>query len=319
VDEHRPDPRWVAPETTVGGLPRPSPPTIIVRDDEVVDAPPTPVALRPLTVSDVLDGAFAILRAQPAKVVLIAALFAVPIDLVSAFLQRGVLGGVGFASLFTADPGSEAFAAAEDDGGAGPVVASLLSYVGPSLVLPFIAAALAVLVAGWYGGRDITVGQALSAAGRSWWALLASWFLVHLLEGLAALACFVPMFFLMPMYVCVAPAIAIEGLGPIQAMRRSWRLAKRRYWATFGVALLTGVVASTLASVLPILPSTLALIIGLDWGWILLGVGTALTSLIVLPVVAGSAVLIYLDLRIRTEGLDLELDAQRAFGQLATR
>jgi hypothetical protein len=33
--------------------------------------------------------------------------------------------------------------------------------------------------------------------------------------------------------------------------------------------------------------------------------------------VAGSAVLIYLDLRIRTEGLDIELDAQRAFGQPA--
>jgi hypothetical protein len=314
VDEHRPDPGWIAPETTIDGLPRQPAPAIVVRDAEVPDALPAPVALRPLTIADVLDGAFAVLRAQPAKVVLIVAIFAVPIDLVSAFLQRGIFGGVGFGALFTADAGSEVWAAAEDDGGAGPVVATLLQYIGPSLILPFIAAALAALIAGWYGGRDLTAGQALAAAGRAWWALLASWLLVHLLEGVAALACVVPLFFVMPMFVCVAPAVALERLGPIQAMRRSWRLARRRYWATFGIAMLTGIVSSTLSSALPILPSTLALIIGLDTGWILLGLGTAATSLIVLPVVAGSAVLIYLDLRIRTEGLDLELDAQRVFG-----
>ncbi len=32
-----------------------------------------------------------------------------------------------------------------------------------------------------------------------------------------------------------------------------------------------------------------------------------------MPVVAGITVLIYLDLRVRTEGLDLELDAIEAF------
>jgi hypothetical protein len=318
VDEHRPDPGWIAPETTVG-LPRQPAPVIVVRDDEQRRALPAPVALRPLTIADILDGAFSVLRAQPAKVVLIVALFAVPIDLVSAFLQRGVFGGVGFASVFTTDPGSEALAAAEDDGGGGAVAATLLQYLGPSLILPFIAAALAVLIAGWYGGRDLTAGQALGAAGRAWWPLLASWVIVHLAEGVAALACFVPLFFVMPMFVCVAPAIALERLGPIQAVRRSWRLARRRYWATFGIAMLTGVVSYTLSSVLPLLPTILAAIIGLEWGWILLGLGTAATSLIVLPVVAGSAVLIYLDLRIRTEGLDLELDAQRVFGVAADR
>ena len=37
------------------------------------------------------------------------------------------------------------------------------------------------------------------------------------------------------------------------------------------------------------------------------------TQLVTIPVVAGITVLIYLDLRVRTEGLDLELDAIEAF------
>jgi hypothetical protein len=317
VDEDRPAAGWTAPEAGAEATPRPPARGPAAPAAATAAPPAAPVALAPLTVADVLDGAFAVLRAQPAKVMLIAALFVVPIDLVSSFLQRGVLGGLGIGSLFTSDPSSEALAAAQEDGGGGAALASLLQLVGPSLVLPFVAAALAVLVAGWYGGRDLTLGEALGAAGRSWWPLLASWVLVHLAEGAAALACLVPMFFIMPMYVCVAPAIAIERLGPVQAMRRSWRLARRRYWATFGMAMLTGVVASMLSSALPTLPSVLALIVGLESGWVLLGLGSALTSLIVLPMVAGSAVLIYLDLRIRTEGLDIELDAQRAFGPAA--
>jgi hypothetical protein len=46
---------------------------------------------------------------------------------------------------------------------------------------------------------------------------------------------------------------------------------------------------------------------------VLPAVVSILTQLVTLPVVAGITVLIYLDLRVRTEGLDLELDALAAF------
>jgi hypothetical protein len=289
--------------------PRPAP--VVARDVPLGVGPPVPLALRPFTAADILDGAFAVIRAAPAKVLTIAAVFAVPIQLVVAFLQRDLLGGVGLAELFT-DPSSEAIAAAENDGTSG--WATLVSLVGPSLVLPFVAAALAGLVAGWYGGRDSSLGEVLATVGRRWWALLASWALVHAFEAAAIVAFCVGPLFVMPLFVCVAPVIGIEGVGPVDAMRRSWRLARRRYWPTFGMALLTGFVASTLTQALSFAPQMLGLLIGLDVGWILLGMGAALASLLVMPMVAASSVLIYLDLRIRTEGLDLELDVQRLYG-----
>src|SRR3546814_12414872 len=65
---------------------------------------------------------------------------------------------------------------------------------------------------------------------------------------------------------------------------------------------------------LGLLPTVLALVVGTDgFGWVLLAASGVLTSLITMPVVAGATVLVYLDLRVRTEGLDLELRAPEAF------
>jgi hypothetical protein len=44
-----------------------------------------------------------------------------------------------------------------------------------------------------------------------------------------------------------------------------------------------------------------------DWGWIVDAVFTAGSGLITVPFVAGVATLLYFDLRVRSEGLDLEL------------
>jgi hypothetical protein len=57
-----------------------------------------------------------------------------------------------------------------------------------------------------------------------------------------------------------------------------------------------------------------SLLVGTDGlGWVLTAASGILTSLITMPVVAATTVLIYLDLRVRTEGLDLELDATEVF------
>src|SRR5690606_29838296 len=59
-----------------------------------------------------------------------------------------------------------------------------------------------------------------------------------------------------------------------------------------------------------LLPTLLALLVGTDGaGWVLIAVANVLGSLLTMPVVAAATVLVYLDLRVRTEGLDLELEA----------
>jgi hypothetical protein len=141
---------------------------------------------------------------------------------------------------------------------------------------------------------------------RRSWALLASFVLVHLLELVAAVACLLPALAVMALFVVVAPAIVIEGLGPIQGMRRSVRLVRGRFWATLGIALLAGVLSSIVSAAISVPFTVVAALLG-EHGWLVLAVGSTLAGLVARPIVAIVATLQYYDARIRTEGYDLEV------------
>ncbi len=133
--------------------------------------------------------------------------------------------------------------------------------------------------------------------------------MVHVLEIVAGVACILPGLLVMALFVAVAPAIVVEELGPIQGMRRSARLVRPRLWAVLGIALVSGILAQILGSVLGFIPQMAALLIGLRWGWILLAAGGILTGVVITPFVAIVATLVYFDGRIRHEGLDLAMMA----------
>ena len=293
-----------------------------------------PLPLHPMTVSDVLDGAFKLLKANARTVVTIAAIFMVPIQSLAAFLQRDLLGGRGFFDVIN-DPSTAR--AAQDSGDNGQALAGLLSFIATVLVLPFVAGAISRVVASSYLGEQLTPGPALRATGRRWWALISSWFLVHLLEfsglivavavivvvaatsagaagvfvavviGLAALP--VALMF-MTLFVATAPAIVVEELGPVQGMRRSARLMRRRFWGVLGIALLGGFLANILGQILGGVFSFAGLAVGTGrGGWLLIAVGGILSSLITTPLVAIISTLVYFDGRIRHEGFDLQVIA----------
>ncbi len=264
-----------------------------------------------MTASDILDGAFAILKAAPATIVAFTAVFAVPVQIAAGWLQRDLLGG---SSIFELVEEGDRSLSAIDSGGADGTWASMVLLFGPSLALVFVAAGLARLVGAWHVGHDLSLGELLRGSRAMAWPLLASWLLVHVAEGLGLLACGLPALAVMTWFLVTAPVIGAERLGPVEAMRRSARLTARRFWPVMGLALLSGLVAYLFSQALGLLPSVLALLIGTDGvGWVILAAGGILTSLITMPVVAAATVLIYLDLRVRTEGLDLELEAERAF------
>src|SRR5207302_7955374 len=89
----------------------------------------------------------------------------------------------------------------------------------------------------------------------------------------------------MAVVVAVAPAIVIEGLGPVRGMRRSARLMWARVWAVLGVAILSGLLASAVGSALGTVPNIAALAIGLKYAWPLLAAGSILAALLTPPFV----------------------------------
>jgi hypothetical protein len=286
-----------------------------------------------MAVSDILDGAFKLYKANARAIVTIVAVLVVPFQVVGAIVQRNLYGGRSITTAFN-DPSSAA--TSRGTGGGLRVQALTLVVALINLVLlPFVAGAIAKVVAASYVGEDLGAAEALRATRRRWWALLSAWFLHVLCCWLPFLACLVAaavlavavtpytLFIGVPLcllgalvalpisalFVMTAPAIVTEGLGPIQGLRRAWRLARPRLWAVLGITLLAGFMASILGNIVGGVPDVIALFIGLRWGWILLAVGSSMTALLVTPLVAIVSTLQYFDARIRTEGYDLQVIA----------
>lgn len=299
---------WAAPETSPSPAPSRSVGPTPARGADRRPRPGIP-RLGPMTVSDVLDGAFDILKGAPGTIIAFTAFFAVPVQILGAYLQRDLLGGESFLDVI--NQADSSLQAVEDTSPASDLWAQMVLLFGPSLALVFVAAGLVRLVGAWHAGADLSLGQLLRGSLGLAWPLLASWFLVHVAEGIGMLLCGFPGLVAMTWFLVTAPVIGAEGLGPIAAMRRSARLTGRRFWPVMGLALLSGIVSSLFGYALGLVPTTLSLFVGTDGlGWLVTAAAGVITSLITLPIVAGATVLIYLDLRVRTEGLDLELDAR---------
>jgi hypothetical protein len=259
-----------------------------------------------MSVSDILDGAFKILRANARSIVLVVATFIVPIELLVGFLQRNTFGGRGF---FTAirDPASAGNQA--DPATTYSILA--ITFLVYWLVVPLVCGGVSRIVMVSYMGGELSAKDAIEAALRRAPALVVATVFVHLAELVGLIACLLPALFLVPLFVMTAPAIAIEESGPFAGIGRSIRLGRSRYWPTMGVALLAGVIAYFLGQALGAAPNIAALIIGLRYGWILLSASNILVAFVTIPLVTIVATLLYLDARIRTEGFDLQLVAAR--------
>jgi len=265
---------------------------------------------RPLTISDVLDGAFQIIKARPRTIIAIAAWFVLPVGLLIAVADVGVLGGDLITTL--SDPATyEEGNTANSDGGFGFTILSILVSSG---LVTLIAAPIARVVDSWHKGRDLSARQAFMALGSSWLTVVGSFVLVHLLEAVGTLLLVLPGLVAMVFMLVVTPVVAIEGVGPVAAMRRSYELVKHRFWTVLWIALLSALVANILSALLPLLPLALTALFGFGGEQYVIAVGTIAASLLTLPFVAASAVLVYFDLRVRAEGLDIQAALGEHFG-----
>lgn len=297
---------WAAPDSAPAQPVRP--PVEAAAPDHTTagpgrELPPVPVALRPMTVPDLLDGAFAILKRRPRDVLTVAAVLLIPVEVVSAVLLRDVLGADGLTGL--ADP-TTVFGADGEVVGAG---AALTSVAIGTVSLALLAGALGVLVDGWYRGRDVGPWEAVGVALRRSWALVLGALLVHLLEGIGLLGFGVGAYLVMALCHVVSPVITVERLGPLAAIRRSVRLTRRRLGSALLVPSLVGVVGLLVGFGFQAVPELVTTVVPDDWDWLVRSAGQIASQLVVVPFTAGVAVLYHLDLRIRLEAHDIELRA----------
>ena len=124
-----------------------------------------------------------------------------------------------------------------------------------------------------------------------------------MIVALIVVACFFTVKF-----AFTSSAVVLEGLGPVDAIKRSWSLSKGSFWRILGRILLIGVVIGLISSVLG---AVVGAILGVganaaDSVGMLVAFSafvSALLSAVVIPVQSSFYTLMYLDERMRKENL----------------
>jgi hypothetical protein len=263
-----------------------------------------PLPLHPMSVGDVLDGAFKLLKANARTVLLVVASVVVPLQLLSAFALREQV-SPGLLNVLR-DP---TLAESQSTFSLGDAATSGVTVLLGLITAPLIAGAVSRVCAASYLGHPIGPADALKATLKRLPALLAVSFLVFVVQAIGFVLCILPGIAVTVLYSAVTPALMIEEIGPIAAMRRSWRLLKPRFWPVLGIVALAWLIASFIGNLLGGIPSAVGTIFGGTFAWLWVGVGAVLASIVSAPITAIVDTLLYFDGRIRHEGFDLQVMA----------
>lgn len=299
---------------------------------------PGAIALRPLTLGDLYDGAFKTIRANPGATVGSAALVsavatAVPIALIallSAVFDLGAWTGGELTEVEVLEQ-------------VGALGTTLLSALLSSLGLIFVTGMVAHVAMAAVVGQRLTLAQAWQATRGNRWRLvglsallslatfvlgaayLAAWFAVVLTGEVAPIVIWgvvtVPLFLCLivwlyiRVYYLAVPPLMVEKPGIFGAIGRGYALTRGQFWRTLGIALLTSIVTGVASSVLSVPVAIVAAIMpllvegpsGIFLMLVLQGVGTTLATAFVAPFTACVVSLQYVDQRMRKEAYDVEL------------
>ncbi|SDU85820.1 hypothetical protein [Jiangella alkaliphila] len=305
------------------------------------DVKPGVIPLRPLGVTEILDGAITTIRRNLAAMLGLSAVVAAVTQLFFGFILAWVFGD----SITQPDLGLSDSEAIDDF--AQRVPAIMVGYLVTQLATVFLTGVLTVVVGQAVLGRDLTIRQAWNSSKGRMLRLLGLtllytliWFsptigvvvlalllslvggtaaaLVAVLGGLAAIPLTV---WLYVRYALSMPALMLEttttggATRPIrirEALRRSAALVTTSWWRVFAILLLIRIIVFLIEQVVAVpfgVPTMLDTAISdepLAW-YALNTLALMIAAAITAPFTAAAVALLYIDRRIRREGLDIEL------------
>jgi hypothetical protein len=319
--------------------------------------PPAPkpgvIPLRPLSVGEILDGAFTAVRRNPKATLGLAAIVMTINGVCTAVL--GLLTRNAAANLQYPVAG-QTYTSTQ----LGHFYASFAKVYVPlivgTLIVQFVVdtcltGMLTAVIGHSVLGRQITIAEAWNLARPRLLAVVGSVLLEGLIilgllaagviPGLALIlahavalgvllmvvsliAAFVFIVIFSVRFSLATPAVVLEGKGPWTSLVRSWRLVKGSSWRVLGITLLTSIIVAFAGFILELPFDIISLAAGshshsngLSFGFggttvigvLVTAVGATVAGAVTRPVLAGTRVLLYTDLRMRREGLDIVLQS----------
>jgi hypothetical protein len=296
--------------------------------------------LRPLALGEIFDGGFQAIRSNPRTMIGIAAVVLAIVTLLSAVPQAAMLRGVG-SVMSSADPTFDDLLNMMNSTLEASAVGTVITVIAINIVTAMLVLAVSTAVL----GQRITPAQAWRRVRPRVFAVLglaivetlalACAFLLPVVPGVlvAAAGAVVPgvilavvglmggvvlTAFLGTRWSFTAPALLLEEQGVFAAMRRSFRLVRGSFWRVLGIGLLAQLLVGIGSAVIQT-PFSLVGTLFQDTDrlyadfWANLGqltvqgIGQVIAGAVFYPFVAAVTTLLYIDVRMRHEGLDVEL------------
>lgn len=284
---------------------------------------PGVIPLRPLAVGEIIDGAVQTMRTHPKLLIGAAAVVAAVTQILGLLVQLPFLDDL--TAMARLDPNTMTEQQVIDQlmsGLTGFFTGTLLSVLLVVLGTVFLSGFITVVVGHAVLGRPVTFAQAWEEFKPRLLPLLGATLLYGLMVTVGLILCIVPGIWLWILFALVTPALVLERSGVGTAFGRSKALVNGAWWRTFGILLLTVVISSVISWIISI-PFGLAGAVStglsgdptaaLSAGSLILStIGAIIASTITLPFSSAVTVLVYVDRRMRAEGMDIEL--QRAAG-----
>ena len=260
--------------------------------------------MRPLTAGELLDAAFSAVRRNFGTLALCTLVAVVPVTILSTLVEASTTEN---AYDFTTATVIE-----DDEIGtyiAGAVISSILTFVASALA----TAACLRAVGGDVLGQRVGFGESLSAAFK----LLGPIVLISILSGLAILGgaflLLVGAIYFAVLFSLATPALMFEDLRGRKALGRSRALVKDNWWRIFGVLVVMYLIVFVLQGLLvggigaAVLTDSDNEVVNAA----LLTAAEIAGYAVSLPLLAALTAYIYFDQRVRKEGFDIQLLAER--------
>ena len=192
----------------------------------------------------------------------------------------------------------------------------LLSFPIAALLVPFSVGAMYRAATSLAAGNLETVGSVLLGTLRRYFAVWGVVILAALVFLGAIAIVTIPVVLWVAIRWSVAlPALFAEGIGPVKALGRSWNLVRDNWWRTVGILIIVTIMVSLIQTALAFLFGGVAAVMPGLSDDLRAGVLTTVTTLVDALVGAITPIaitMLYLDLRVRKEGLDLDQLARQA-------